>query len=241
MDIIVIGGSGLYDMEELMEKQEITVENEYGTVHVVIGKIDNKEVGFIARHGKKHSVPPSMVNYRANIKAVEGLGARYVIATSAVGSLNEKMKPGDFVLLDQFIDFTKNRIYTFFEDEVRHTDVTEPYCPKLRATILKAGKNLNLKIHPEGTYVCTEGPRYETPAEIRAFKMLGADVVGMTQVPEVVLANEIGLCYASIAIITNYAAGISKEKLTHEEVMDVMNRRLPELKKLIIETIRVLD
>jgi 5'-methylthioadenosine phosphorylase len=153
--------------------------------------------------------------------ALKQAGVESIIAVASVGSLRAHIRPGEFVVLDQFIDFTKSRPSTFFDrDEVVHIDMTEPFCESLRRCVI-AAKPAGLKIHEKGTYVCAEGPRFETSAEIRAYSAMGGDVVGMTLVPEVVLARELGMCYAGIAIITNYAAGISK-KVSHEEVLEAM-------------------
>src|SRR5690606_34061261 len=145
-----------------------------------------------------------------NIAAVAQLGCQAIIATNAVGSLRPQMKPGDYVLPDQFLDFTKTRPLTFFDGDdgkVRHIDFTEPYCPSLRSTVGHCLRERGLRVHEPATYLCAEGPRFETPAEIRMFSAWGADVVGMTGVPEVVFAHELGLCYASLCIVTNMAAG----------------------------------
>ena len=186
---------------------------------------------FLPRHGTGHSVPPHRINYQANIWGMRALGVEAIIATAAVGSLNPEMRPGDFVFVDQFIDFTKNRRQTFFdgrENGVAHLDFTEPYCPALRKTMAAAAGELRARpgaefaFHEKGVYICTEGPRFETPAEIRAYALLGADVVGMTSYPEVALAREAGICYATIAMVTNLAAGMAGGRLTHEEVLEVM-------------------
>lgn len=230
----------MYDPKMLKGIKDVTVQNEYGTVNLKSGTCHGKNVFFVARHGGEHSVPPHKVNYRANIRALQDLNVERIVSTSAVGSLNKEMNPRDFVLLDQFIDFTKLREYTFFDDDVVHTDVTTPYCSQLREIITKAASDLKITLHPEGTYVCTEGPRFETPAEIKMFALLGGDVVGMTNVPEVVLAREAKICYASIATVTNYAAGISPTKITHEEVIEIMDENSEMIKKLISKTIEMI-
>jgi len=238
--IAVIGGSGVYDPKMLKDVKDVTVQNEYGTVNLKSGVHRGKNVFFLARHGGEHSVPPHKVNYRANIRALQDLNVERIVSTSAVGSLNKEMNPRDFVLLDQFIDFTKKREYTFFDDTVVHTDVTNPYCSQLREIISQAASDLKITLHPKGTYVCTEGPRFETPAEIEMFALLGGDVVGMTSVPEVVLAREAKICYASIATVTNFAAGISPTKITHEEVIEIMDENSEMIKKLISKTIEMI-
>jgi 5'-methylthioadenosine phosphorylase len=238
--IAIIGGSGVYDPEILQDVKDVHIETEYGAVSLKSGVYQGKKVLFLARHGGKHSVPPHMVNYRANIKALKDLKVEHIVSTSAVGSLKKEMKPGDFVLLDQFVDFTNRRSYTFFDDEVVHTDVSEPYCPQLREVIMKAASYLGIHLFPKGVYVCTEGPRYETPAEIKMYALLGCDVVGMTNVPEVVLAREAKICYASIAVVTNFAAGVYPSRISHEEVIEIMNEKNEMLKKLLCKTLEII-
>jgi len=154
------------------------------------------------------------------------------------------MKLGDFVLVDQFIDFTKNRVSTFHEGNERgvvHVDVTHPYCSSLKQYLLSAAKESGIAVHSEGTYICTEGPRFETPAEIAMFAKMGGHLVGMTSVPEVVLAREAEMCYSTIAMVTNFAAGISQHPLTYGEVIDIMNQNTENLKKLLMKTITLMD
>ena len=243
--IAIIGGSGVYDPKLLENVREEFVSTPYGKVRVKIGEYGNEEIAFLPRHGEGHSVPPHKINYHANIWALHELGVERILATSAVGSLNLNMKPGDFVILDQLMDFTKTRHYTFYDGEdsphdrkfVAHVDFTDPYCPELRKALITAAKELGFTYHPTGTYACMEGPRFETRAEIRALKILGADVVGMTQCPEAVLARELEMCYASVAIVTNYAAGISTEKLTHTEVVELMAQKGEEIKYLLMKSL----
>jgi len=212
------------------------VETPYGPVETVVGELANREIVFMSRHGRDHSTPPHLVNYRANIWAIRELGVRKIIATAAVGSLSPDFRLGELVLLDQFLDFTKSRPQTFYEGGqkgVLHVDMTEPYCSAVRQVILEASQHLGLTVKNGACYVCTEGPRFETPAEIRMFRRLGADLVGMTSVPEVVLARELGMCYASIGMVTNEAAGIAKHPLTHAEVMESMKELGGKVAQLI--------
>jgi len=195
----------------------------------------------MARHGEDHSVPPHLINYRANIYGLRLMGVKNIFATAAVGSLNMGMEPGNFVFVDQFLDFTKTRHQTFVEDGVVHLDMTDPYCPRLRGVLKNAAEKNRLRYHTAGTYVCTEGPRFETPAEIRMFRQLGGDLVGMTSVPEVVLAREAEMCYATIAMVTNYAAGISQTRLSHQEVVDIMSENAHNLRTLIMDAVKDLD
>lgn len=233
----IIGGTGVYDPRILTEIREEEVQTPYGGVRLRVGISAGEAVAFLPRHGAKHSTPPHLINYRANIWALALLGVERVLATTAVGSLNKAMAPGHFVIIDQFIDFTRGRPSTFFdggEQGVVHTDFTEPYCPECRRVLLASAAELGITAHDGGCYVCTEGPRFETPAEIRMFKTLGGDLVGMTNVPEAVLAREAGLCYATVSMVTNYGAGISPTALTHEEVLEVMAENGENLKKLIM-------
>ena len=215
------------------------METPYGLVEPVVGKLSNREVVFMSRHGRGHATPPHLVNYRANIWAIRELGARKILATAAVGSLSPDFRLGELVLLDQFLDFTKSRPQTFYEggqNGVLHVDMTEPYCSAVRQVILESSGLIGLPVKNGACYVCTEGPRFETPAEIRMFQRLGADLVGMTSVPEVILARELGMCYASIGMVTNEAAGITGHPLTHAEVMDSMKELGVKVSQLIQAT-----
>ncbi|NMP22283.1 S-methyl-5'-thioadenosine phosphorylase [Sulfobacillus harzensis] len=238
MKVGIIGGTGVYDPQWLTDSHELSVDTPYGTVAVTEGTMagGGEPVLFMNRHGLGHAVPPHRVNYRANLWAMAARGVKRVVATAAVGSLNLAMGPGSMVLVDQFLDFTKSRPTTFFdggETGVVHSDMTEPYCRASREATLDVGKAVGVRLVNRGVYVTTEGPRFETPAEIRAFRLLGGDVVGMTGVPEVVLARELGLCYTSIALVTNFAAGISPDLLTHEEVLEAMADNVAQLRTLL--------
>lgn len=238
MKVGIIGGTGVYDSRWLATAERLEVQTPYGAVSVTRGRVESCEeaVYFLNRHGQGHHLPPHLVNYRANIWALHHVGVARIVATAAVGSLNATLSPGMSVLCDQFLDFTKFRPGTFFEggtNGVVHTDMTEPYCPDLRAVLFEHAEAVGLRAVNGGCYVTTEGPRFETPAEIRAFRMLGGDVVGMTSVPEVVLARELGLCYATVALVTNYAAGMSPDYLTHQEVLDLMGQYQGSLNQLI--------
>lgn len=242
--IAVIGGTGVYDPNIMTDIRDKTVNTPYGDVKLKIGNFKGKAVAFLNRHGEGHSIPPHLVNYRANIAALKKLGVKNVLATGAVGSLNPAMQPGHFIIVNQFIDFTKCRKHTFFEggaSGVVHLDMTEPYCPELRDVFSRAARSLGLTSHPSGTYVCCEGPRFETAAEIKFFHSLGGDLVGMTSVPEAPLAREAEMCYATIAMVTNYAAGISPTRLTHQEVIDVMTRNGENIRKLLMQAISWID
>ena len=218
------------------------METPYGSVEPVVGKLANRELVFMSRHGRDHATPPHLVNYRANIWALRELGVQKIIATAAVGSLSSNFRLGELVLLDQFLDFTKSRPQTFYEggeQGVLHVDMTEPYCSAVRQVIIDASEHLGFAVKNGACYVCTEGPRFETPAEIRMFQRLGAELVGMTSVPEVVLARELGMCYASIGMVTNEAAGIATHPLTHAEVMESMKELGVKVVQLIQATLEL--
>jgi 5'-methylthioadenosine phosphorylase len=229
----VITGTGITEQFDLSRPR--IVKTRYGIATVY----QHQGGGYllIPRHGAAHRSPPQGINYRANIAAFEQLGVREVIATSAVGSMNPGFKVGGIGLVEQFIDFTKRRATTFFEDTVVHTDMTNPYSRHLNDELLASAKRMGLELHDRLVYVCAEGPRFETAAEIKMFKILGGDVVGMTGVPEVVLANEKKLEYATVVVATNWGAGMQK-KVSHEEVLKVMRKSGKTVKQLIEKTVR---
>jgi len=242
--IAVIGGTGVYDPKMLTRIETVAVDTPYGTVTCQTGEYAGKIVAFIPRHGSKHSIPPHLINYRANLWALKKIGVRKILATTAVGSLDRQYKPGDFMFPDQFLDFTKSREATFYtggERGVVHVDVTAPYCPELSRHIVASAVKLKLSSHNSGCYVCTEGPRFETAAEVKAYRQLGGDVVGMTGVPEAVLAREAEMCYITVSMVTNFAAGISKELLTHREVFETMQQNSENIRKLLAEAIEAID
>ncbi len=247
-DFALIGGTGLSDSNLISNSENFLIETKYGNVPVKIGGFAGKKICFLARHGTDHSVPPHLINYRANIMALKSIGATSVIATAAVGSLNEAMGPNHFVISDQFLDFTKSRVTTFHEggpEGVVHLDVTEPYNREVREFLIKAiievkKEKPDVEFHEKGTYVTCEGPRFETPAEIKMFKMLGGDLVGMTSVPECILAKEAKLKYANISYVTNFAAGISKHNLSHQEVLDATAENFENLQSIIFKTFELM-
>lgn len=234
MAVAIIGGTGVYDLGA--EARSEMIATPYGDALVTHTSFCGRDVVFLARHGAGHAVPPHRINYRANIWALHALGIREVVATQAVGSVNTAMAPGDFVVISQFLDWTKCRPITFFDGDdghVVHVDVTQPYCPRLARRLTAAGAFLGTQLHGAGVYACTEGPRFETSAEIVALRILGADLVGMTNVPEVVLAREAGLCYAAVCIVCNWGAGMTDVPLTQDEVLDIMARQTEELRTLL--------
>lgn len=244
MIIGIIGGTGVYDAEMLADIEEQSVLTKYGETRLIIGEAKGHRVAFLNRHGAGHKLPPHLINYRANIDALKQIGVELVVATAAVGSLTKDIVPGDLVVMDQFIDFTYARKQTFFHgggNDVMHVDMTEPYCAQTRNLIIKAAQQEQLPIVNQGTYVCTQGPRFETPAEVAMFAQLGGDVVGMTSVPEVVLAREAQLCYAAVSVVTNFAAGISQNPLTHQEVLEVMAANKGNLKRLLFTVLELAE
>lgn len=225
MEKAIIGGTGVYEISG--SRYSKTINTRYGDAFVDIVEIEGEEIVFLARHGKGHTVPPHLINYRANMKALEMLGVKYIYSTAAVGSCNEKFAPGDVVVISDFLDFTRSRPVTFYEggeDGVVHADMSEPYCRNLINKFYEASKEFDIDIKGEGVYVCTEGPRFETRQEIRMYKAIGGDVVGMTNVPEVVLAKELGMCYSAVGIITNWCTGIENEGIALHDIQGVMNK-----------------
>jgi 5'-methylthioadenosine phosphorylase len=203
----VIGGSGLYQMPGLEQVDEVRVSTPWGDPSdvVVRGMVGETQLLFLPRHGRRHTVPPAKINFRANLFALKSLGATHVASVSAVGSLQEEIAPGDLVTVDQFIDRTTQRAGTFFDQGIAvHVSVADPVCPALRAALYDAAQTTGATVHPRGTYVCIEGPRFSTRAESVMYRAWGATVVGMTNVPECFLARELELPYATLALATDY-------------------------------------
>jgi 5'-methylthioadenosine phosphorylase len=232
----IIGGTGVYQLPDLKGK-DVDVETPYGGVNTIIVDASPFPVVFLNRHGPNRLNPPHSINYRGNIHALHKLGVRKILAINAVGSINRKLPPLSIVMVDDFLDFTSGRVHTFFDGGPSghaYTEMNSPYCPGLRRQMLDLAPQFNLRIHPGGVYVCTNGPRFETPAEIRMFEKLGGDVVGMTSVPEVNLARELGMHYASAAYSINWAAGIEDQiGLVTEGVSEM----LASLTSLMIKTL----
>jgi 5'-methylthioadenosine phosphorylase len=239
--LAIIGGTGveLSTHPALHILGDEVVETRWGTALVTRTLHGDREVLFLHRHAdpatKRRHVPPHKINYRANIAALKQLGATAIFASTAVGSLRAEWQPGSSALLDQFLDFTTAREKTFFDERALHVDVTHPYCPHAREYLHRAALRLNIVLHDGATYLCTDGPRFETPAEIRLFRSWGADVVGMTGVPEATLAREAEIAYAGVSIVTNLAAGIAPEPLTQTEVLEAMKGALPKVLELFLE------
>jgi 5'-methylthioadenosine phosphorylase len=238
-EIGIIGGTGLYDQKLLKNIQEVEVTTPYGSPSAAftLGELAGRKVAFLARHGPKHTIRPTDVNSRANIFAFKKLGIQRVLAVSTVGSLKDEYKPGDLAFLDQFIDRTTRREQSFYSaDKVCHISVAEPMCPEVRKTLMAASKTLKVDAHPTATYVCIEGPRFSSKAESNLFRQWGADVVGMTLVPECVLAREAELCYASISTITDYDSW-KDHPVSANEVVTTMRTNVEKVKGILVETI----
>ena len=230
-EIAVLGGVGFSSYGDCESRP---VKTPYGEVTAYLTSIKGRSVAIVPRHAEEIHIPPHRVNYRANIWAVHSLGVKRVISTNSVGSMRGH-PVGSFVVLDDFIDFTCSRSSSFYDDTTVHVDVTEPYCPEIKAALKSALGKQGLS-YTEGIYACTEGPRFETRAEIRMMNQF-ADVVGMTGVPEVVLAKELSLCYASLAIVTNQACGMTTQKLTADEVTEVVGKAQDSIFEILSDAI----
>jgi len=240
MESAIITGTGIYEIPGITFKPE-QIDTPFGIAQVYLGKKDGFEVAFLARHGIDHSTPPHKINYLANIKALQMLGVKRVLATYAVGSINREIPPMGLALLSDFIDFTNNRPLSFYnggKSGLAHTSMDEVYCPAMRRKVRELAETYQLKIHPSAVYVATNGPRFETPAEIRMYAQLGGDVVGMTGVPEVVLARELNMHFAAVAFSTNWAAGLEKELEFVSGDMEGLRRQLADL---LVQTLQELD
>ncbi len=244
-DIGVFGGSGFYSFLDQVE--EVQIETPYGSTSekIALAKIGSKTVAFLPRHGKKHEFPPHMIPYRANVYAMKMLGVKAIIAPTASGSLQAYIKPGEFVVCDQFVDRTWGRKDTYFEGPVtKHISPAEPYDEKLRALAVKVCREQGVNVHKKGTVVVIQGPRFSTKAESKWFGSMGWEVINMTQYPECMLAKELEIPYVNIALITDYDAGLEGhdeiKPVTEEEVYRVFNENNDKVKKVIYKMIELL-
>lgn len=241
-EIGIIGGSGFYDLASGLK--EIKAETPYGPASdkIALGKIAGRRVAFLPRHSKDHQVPPHQINYRANIWALKEMGVSRIITSHAVGSLQKEIEPGDFVILDQFIDRTKGRIDTFYDGQIAtHISTAFPYCPQLRNLAIKIARNMGVRVHESGTVVIIQGPRFSTAAETAWFTKMGWDVVNMTEYPEIALAKEKEMCYCALAVSTDYDSGLvaggAVEPVSVVEIVKLFRKNIGQAKKLIIKMI----
>lgn len=242
--IAIIGGSGLENPAILLNATELKVDTPYGptTSDFKCGVINGREVVILSRHGRQHTIPPTQVNNRANLWAIQHIGCTHILATTACGSLRQEIGRGDFIILDQFIDFTRHRPVTFFESfeprEMKHTPMADPFDSLLRSKIIESAQSLNLRIHEKGTVITIEGPRFSTRAESNMFRLWGADVINMSTAPEAILANELGIPYAAIAMSTDYDCWKTDEApVTWGDILKVFNQNVSYVVDLLVEVI----
>jgi 5'-methylthioadenosine phosphorylase len=238
----VFGGSGFYNLLDDVRREHIKTPFGEPSGDFAIGSLDGQEVVFLARHGSKHTIPPAQINYRANLWAMRKLGVTQLIAPTAAGSLQAGIRPGEFVVCDQFVDRTSGRADSFFTGpRVGHVSAADPYCPRLRALAVATGRELGVTMHDHGTVVVVNGPRFSTRAESKWFADQGWEVVNMTQYPELILARELELCYVNIALITDYDAGLAgspeMEPVTVAEVERFFKSNNARVRDLILRLI----
>ncbi|HEY5702054.1 MAG TPA: S-methyl-5'-thioinosine phosphorylase [Gammaproteobacteria bacterium] len=243
MSIAIIGGSGLTALEGLEIQRQQMQKTPYGEPSgpLTFGLLNNREIIFLPRHGNPHIIPPHEINYRANVWALRENGVEDIIAINAVGGITSEMLPGKLVIPDQLIDYTWSRQHTFFvknDKEVVHVDFTVPYTPSLRQQILRAAKSISVDCIDGGTYGATQGPRLETAAEILRMESDGCDLVGMTGMPEAVLARELDLNYACISVVANWAAGKSDELISMESIQEYLHKGMGKVRTLLSATIK---
>jgi len=233
----IIGGSGLYDIEGLVNKKWVKVNSIFGepSDEILFAELDGLEIRFLPRHGRGHLLTPSEINYKANIEALKKIGVTEIISISAVGSLREDYVPGDFVLVDQFVDRTHSRKSTFFQNGlVAHVSMAHPVCSRNGSHILEAAKHESIKIHEKGTYIVMEGPQFSTKAESEIYRKWECDVIGMTNMPEAKLAREAEICYTSVAMVTDFDCWHpNHENVTVDAIIKVLTANAANAKKLI--------
>ncbi len=218
MNKAIIGGTGVYNVYEVTAKKEI--ETPFGKATFDVLDVDGEEICFFSRHGSDHSVPPHKINYKANMWALKSIGITHIYGMVTVGSVDLNIKEGSIVVIDDFLDFTSGRDATFFngdDGKVNHVDMTDPYCVNLRTEFIKKAEELDIEVVKQGVYISVNGPRFETKIEIKMYQILGGTVVGMTNVPEVVLAKELGMCYSAIGLVSNMACGLKDENLAQKD------------------------
>jgi 5'-methylthioadenosine phosphorylase len=236
----VIGGSGLYEIEGLTDIERVEVETPFGAPSdkYLTGKLGDTRMVFLPRHGKGHKVTPSEINYRANIYGMKKLGVQRLISVSAVGSMREDIKPGDMVIVDQFFDRTHKRVSSFFGNgAVGHVEFAEPVCSNLAETLYDASVKAGATVHKGGTYICIEGPQFSTKAESKIYRQWGVDVIGMTNIPESKLAREAEICYATVALSTDYDCWReSEESVTVDMILETLGNNV-SMARNIIQTV----
>jgi 5'-methylthioadenosine phosphorylase len=240
----IIGGSGLYSMAGLTSPREIKVRTPFGepSEAIVLGILEGKRVAFLARHGRGHRILPGEINYRANIYAMKLLGVGRIISVSAVGSLQEDLRPGEFLVPDQFVDRTRQRASTFFgEGLVAHVSFAHPTCAQISGALADASVHCAVKVHRRGTYICMEGPQFSTLAEANMHRQLHFEVVGMTNATEAKLAREAELCYSTIAMITDYDCWHAEhESVTASQIIATLNQNTENAQRVLREAVRAL-
>ena len=240
----VIGGSGLYQMKGLEVIEKVTVDTPFGSPSdsIIIGKLAGVKLAFLPRHGVGHVIPPSEINFRANIFAMKKIGVERIISVSAVGGMKENMPPGHFVVPHQFIDRTYKRISTFFtEGMVGHVSMADPVCLSTAGTLFNAAQKAGANVHEGGTYICIEGPQFSSRAESLLYRQWGVDIIGMTNVTEAKLAREAGICYSTLALVTDFDCWhIDEEPVTLEAVLEIMHKNVEQAQKVIKELIPML-
>jgi len=239
----VVGGSGLYEIPGLSAIEQYKVETPFGVPSddYIIGRLGDKTLVFLPRHGRGHRIPPTSINYRANIYGFKKLGVEWLISVSAVGSMRETIAPGHMVVVDQFIDQTKQRASSFYgEGLVGHVPFADPVCSALSGWLASGAERAGAIVHRGGTYLCIEGPQFSTKAESQLYRQWGADVIGMTNLPEAKLAREAGLCYASLAMATDYDCWhTDHDAVTVESVLEVVHRNVDIARKTIVHTVEL--
>lgn len=240
----VIGGSGLYDVKEITEVEEVRVETPFGepSDSIVLGTLEGVRVAFLPRHGKGHRISPTELPARANIYALKSLGVEWVISVSAVGSLKAEIKPLDLVIPDQLIDRTKGRVGTFFGDGVVvHIPFARPFCPELSEVLYRAAQGEGVEVHRGGTYVVIEGPQFSTRAESFLYRSWGADIIGMTALPEAKLAREAEMCYATLACVTDYDCWHEEfETVTAEMILNNLRQNVERARRILKKAVRMI-
>lgn len=239
MNKAIIGGTGVYNVYKVTAKKEI--ETEYGKAIFDVLDVDGEEICFFSRHGSDHSVPPHKVNYKANMAGLKAIGITHIYGMVMVGSIDEDVREGSIVVIDDFLDFTSGRDATFFNGDngvVHHVDMTDPYCSNLRTKFINKAEELGVEVVKTGVYVSTNGPRFETRTEIKMYQLVGGTVVGMTNVPEVVLAKELEMCYSAIGLISNMGCGMTNENLAQRDHRGTITQAKEDVTNIILKVFK---